>query len=105
MFPSTTEPHSLTEGAEAVVNLTALAHPPVSTYEWTREDGRPMEDDSGRVSAVGGVVTFREVERADEGFYSVKATNAEGVTMAKVKVEVMYPARLVEIMFIETSPD
>ena len=73
---------------------------PAPKIVWTREDGRPLEDDSGRVSAVGGVVTFREVERADEGFYSVKATNAEGVTMAKVKVEVMYPARLVEIMFI-----
>ena len=72
--------------------MTAVANPSPVTYEWNRVDGI-SRDEFGRVSYHDGVLNISEVKRSDEGFYTVRASNAEGTTQTKVEIEVLYAPR------------
>ena len=72
--------------------MTAVANPSPVTYEWNRVDGI-SRDEFGRVSYHDGVLNISEVKRSDEGFYTVRASNAEGTTQTKIEIEVLYAPR------------
>jgi hypothetical protein len=89
-------PYELIEGHPATINLTALANPTKIAYVWTKEaeEGRESKlETDDRVSVVNGVAIFSEMWRADAGYYSVTAENAEGATQTKIEVKVFYPPR------------
>ena len=110
----------LIEGSTATVNMTATANPLPIEYEWSKESAAlelekigggssstvPQQDldksehvlsryDPDRLSVSGGVLNISKVRREDSGYYTVSATNAEGTTQTKIKIDVLYAPRYV----------
>ena len=48
-----------------------------------------------RLSVSGGVLNISNVRREDSGYYTISATNAEGTTQTKIKIDVLYAPRYV----------
>lgn len=87
----------LIEGSPAIVNMTATANPLPIEYEWSKESQAleleklfPIAD---RMAISGGVLNFTNVKRQDSGYYTISATNAEGTTQTKIKIDVLYAPR------------
>lgn len=92
----------LVEGEPAAVNVSALPNPSEITYEWTRNsypfnviDSLSQMDPRRptRMHSVGSVLNISKVSRQDSGYYTVKATNSEGVTEVKIQLNVFYMPR------------
>lgn len=81
----------------ASVNLTASANPLPIEYEWLKLDVEQQKlvpvMIGDRLSVSGGVLNLTRVERLDAGYYTVAATNAEGTTQTKIKIDVLYAPR------------
>ncbi|KAG8180209.1 hypothetical protein JTE90_003165 [Oedothorax gibbosus] len=100
MFPvANMEKFDVVEGDNLLVNLTARANPPVSTYTWRKGSGSPIPSKSEvgekmnvRVSSRGPLLTVKDSRREDAGQYECEATNGEGTEQVMVVVNVMYPA-------------
>ena len=45
--------------------------------------------------SIGGVLNISNVRREDSGYYTISATNAEGTTQTKIKIDVLYAPRYV----------
>ena len=95
----------LIEGSPAIVNMTASANPLPIEYEWSKESSAleleklfPTE----RLSLSGGVLNLTNVKRQDSGYYTISATNAEGTTQTKIKIDVLYAPRLVTSKSLST---
>ena len=96
--------------------MTALPNPSDIEYQWSQgtspgvavprsldprslgsEGDREMkslnEARSVRLYSQGGVLKLAKVERGDSGYYTIKATNAEGATETRVMINVQYPPR------------
>lgn len=96
-MPNLSKPYSLEENKSAVVNVSAVANPRPVKYEWFKED------DQGRLHTVGpgqgrlvirdGVLNISHVTREDAGYYTISATNEEGTTQTKIRLDVLYPPR------------
>ena len=89
----------LIEGSPATVNMTASANPTPIEYEWANESpaleleklhSDPTDD---RLVMSGGVLNLTNVKRQDSGYYTISATNAEGTTQTKIKIDVLYAPR------------
>ena len=50
-----------------------------------------------RLSVSGGVLNISNVRREDSGYYTISATNAEGTTQTKIKIDVLYAPRYVSL--------
>ena len=92
----------LIEGSPATVNMTASANPTPIEYEWAKESqaleleklhSDSTTDDRRRLVMSGGVLNLTNVKRQDSGYYTVSATNAEGTTQTKLKIDVLYAPR------------
>jgi hypothetical protein len=70
--------------------MTALANPASVSYEWSRADGAAVESGS-RLMVSDGVLRVTSARRSDAGFYSVTASNREGTTTARIRIDVLYP--------------
>ena len=112
----------LIEGSMAAVNMTATANPLPIEYEWSKESAAlelekigsstvPQQDldksehvlsryDPDRLSVSGGVLNISKVRREDSGYYTVSATNAEGTTQTKIKIDVLYAPRYVILLLV-----
>ena len=110
----------LIEGSTAAVNMTATANPLPIEYEWSKESSaleleklgssssstvqqdlaksEPVLSryDPDRLSVSGGVLNISKVRREDSGYYTVSATNAEGTSQTKIKIDVLYAPRYVQ---------
>ena len=101
---------ALIEGQPALVNMTAKANPGRITYEWTEDNDRSrnirnfpeinrneVENYNGflheRVFSNDGVLNMTKVLRKDAGFYTIKASNDEGVSHTKIRIDVLYQPR------------
>lgn len=86
------------EGENLVVNLTASANPPEIDYKWSKNGngGTRIPDESEAlpesraIALPGGSLQIRGAKREDAGMYKVKATNDEGKTAFKFKLDVQY---------------
>ena len=88
----------LIEGSPAIVNMTASANPLPIEYEWSKESSALELEKlfpTDRLSLSGGVLNLTNVKRQDSGYYTISATNAEGTTQTKIKIDVLYAPRLV----------
>ena len=47
----------------------------------------------------GGVLNISNVRREDSGYYTISATNAEGTTQTKIKIDVLYAPRYVSLLY------
>ena len=88
----------LIEGSSAVVNMTATANPLPIQYEWAKESALELEKvlADHRLSVSAGVLNISSVRREDSGYYTISATNAEGTTQTKIKIDVLYAPRYVQ---------
>jgi len=89
------------EGQAAVVNMTAQSNPAVLTYAWSRDDVVIRSDqlatfNNDRVLANGSLLNLSVVRREDAGDYQCQATNSEGTQSAIVRLNVQYPAAIVQ---------
>ena len=112
--PRQNEIVDLIEGQKAEVNMTALSNPSEIDYLWSNQDGTQLPatssvggDDSremkslngprdaglNRIYSENGVLVMKSVQRTDSGVYTVKASNEEGVSQARIRVNVQYPPR------------
>lgn len=89
----------LIEGSSSAVNMTATANPLPIEYEWSKESPASLEleklqpGSDHRLSVSGGVLNISNVRREDSGYYTISATNAEGTTQTKIKIDVLYAPR------------
>lgn len=89
----------LIEGTSSYVNMTASANPLPIEYEWSKESSATLELEKlvpsadHRLSVSGGVLNISNVRRQDSGYYTISATNAEGTTQTKIKIDVLYSPR------------
>lgn len=105
----------LEEGLPALVNVTALANPSKIEYSWSKDEfprvSIPDNDlgNSGagdremkslneartlnRIFSNQGVLNVSEVRREDSGFYTIKATNDEGTTQRRIRINVLFKPR------------
>ena len=51
-----------------------------------------------RLSVSEGVLNISNVRREDSGYYTISATNAEGTTQTKIKIDVLYAPRYVSLL-------
>ena len=49
----------------------------------------------------GGVLNISNVRREDSGYYTISATNAEGTTQTKIKIDVLYAPRYVSLLYFD----
>ncbi len=92
---------TVTEGGNLIINLTATANPPEIEYKWTKSGngGTRIPDladalpESRAIALPGGHLNISQARREDAGMYKVKATNAEGKTTFKFKLDVHYPPK------------
>lgn len=81
------------------MNMTATANPLPIEYEWSKESPASLEleklqpGSDHRLSVSGGVLNISNVRREDSGYYTISATNAEGTTQTKIKIDVLYAPR------------
>ena len=54
-----------------------------------------------RLSVSGGVLNISNVRREDSGYYTISATNAEGTTQTKIKIDVLYAPRYVSLLYFD----
>ena len=54
-----------------------------------------------RLSVSGGVLNTSNVRREDSGYYTISATNAEGTTQTKIKIDVLYAPRYVSLLYFD----
>ena len=91
----------LIEGTQAAVNMTATANPLPIDYQWSKESTalelEKIPSDL-RLSVSGGVLNISNVRREDSGYYTISATNAEGTTQTKIKIDVLYAPRYVSLL-------
>ena len=96
----------LIEGSPATVNMTASANPTPIEYEWAKESpaleleklhSDPTDD---RLVMSGGVLNLTNVKRQDSGYYTISATNAEGTTQTKLKIDVLYAPRYDKLLLL-----
>lgn len=83
------------EGANLLVNLTARANPAQVEYKWTNPDRAtvPAAEDAfpdARMTAVAGALNVTAARRGDRGRYKVRASNSEGKTTIKFRIDVQY---------------
>uniref|UniRef100_A0A0N8CD86 Down syndrome cell adhesion molecule n=1 Tax=Daphnia magna TaxID=35525 RepID=A0A0N8CD86_9CRUS len=88
------------EGEPAIVNLTARANPSEMTYKWFR-DGTAIKqlkeaNAYDRITFDGPLLNLTVVRRDDKGEYKCDATNAEGSRSHTVRLNVQYPASIVQ---------
>ena len=87
----------LIEGSPATINMTASANPTPIEYEWAKESQalelEKLHSTTDRLLMSGGVLNLTNVKRQDSGYYTVSATNAEGTTQTKLKIDVLYAPR------------
>lgn len=86
------------EGKSLLVDLSAKANPPAIDYKWTDPDrgNIPSVADSlpeSRLIADGGRLNVTGARRGDRGKYKVRATNEEGKTTVKFRIDVQYAPR------------
>ena len=96
----------LIEGSPAIVNMTASANPLPIEYEWSKESSALELEKlfpTDRLSLSGGVLNLTNVKRQDSGYYTISATNAEGTTQTKIKIDVLYAPRLVTSKSLSTT--
>ncbi|XP_068214395.1 synaptogenesis protein syg-2-like [Palaemon carinicauda] len=100
------------EGESHVLNLTARANPALIQYTWSRRGAplsKPVINESWRVYMTdvdnvavmgpivepdGPVLYIRDVSLDLAGDYELEATNEEGVTTVKIKLNVLYPPKI-----------
>jgi hypothetical protein len=86
----------LVAGSFATVNMTASANPLPIEYEWSKESDMLDFDKlitTDGLSVSNGVLNISSVHREDAGYYTISATNAEGTTQTKIKIDVLYAPR------------
>ena len=90
---------SVEEGKSLVINLSATANPTPIDYKWTRSGGINIPDISDAlpqsriVALTNGSLNVSEARREDAGKYKVKASNSEGKSTFKFKLDVQYAPR------------
>ena len=90
---------SVEEGKSIIINLTATANPPEIEYKWSRSGGISIPTvadalpQSRLVALPNGLLNVSEARREDAGKYKVKASNSEGKTNMKFKLDVQYAPR------------
>ena len=57
----------------------------------------PTDD---RLVMSGGVLNLTNVKRQDSGYYTISATNAEGTTQTKLKIDVLYAPRYDKLLLL-----
>ena len=96
-MPTASKPYTLIEGRAVVVNMTAVANPSPINYLWFKEDQdgklREIKSTGSRLTFENGVLNISSVEREDAGYYTISATNDEGTTQTKIRLDVHYPPR------------
>ncbi|XP_059352881.1 nephrin-like [Daphnia carinata] len=89
------------EGEPAIVNLTAKANPSEITYKWFRDGTaiKQLKEASAydRMTFDGAFLNLTVVRRDDKGDYKCEATNAEGSRSHTVRLNVQYPASIVQV--------
>ncbi|XP_046635770.1 synaptogenesis protein syg-2-like isoform X3 [Daphnia pulicaria] len=88
------------EGEPAIVNVTARANPSEVSYKWFR-DGTAIKqlkeaNAYDRVTFDGSLLNLTTVRRDDKGEYKCEATNSEGARSHIVRLNVQYPASIVQ---------
>ena len=89
---------TVVEGANLIINLTATANPPELEYKWTKNGngGTRIPDisealpESRAIALPGGSLNISRARRDDAGLYKVRASNSEGKTNFKFKLDVHY---------------
>ena len=86
------------EGQQLLINLTAQANPPEIEYKWTNpsRNNIPEGEDAlpeSRIISNGGIQNITYAKREHAGKFKLRATNAEGKTVIKFKLEVQYAPR------------
>ena len=90
--------YAVEEGKSIAIDLSAKANPAEVEYKWTNPDrvNIPSSSDAlsdARLVATAGVLNVTGARREDAGKYKVKASNAEGKTVAKIRLDVQYAPR------------
>ena len=83
------------ENSSILINLTAKANPSEITYKWTNPDKKEIPEagsalPENRLVAMGGTLNVTSAQRTDKGKYKVKATNEEGSSKMKFRLDVQY---------------
>ncbi|KAF8792900.1 Nephrin like protein [Argiope bruennichi] len=101
------EKFDVIEGETLVVNLTARANPPVTSYSWRKGLVSPIpsspmrgvgEDKINlRVTSRGPLLEIKDSRREDAGQYECEATNSEGTGHTIIVVNVLYPAAVTTV--------
>ena len=86
---------SVKEGEDKLIHLVATANPPEIEYKFSKKDRViDMENEAlldARVTAKpDGTLNVKMARREDAGMYKVRASNSEGKTNLKFKLDVQY---------------
>lgn len=89
---------SVNEGGNLIINLPATANPPEIEYKWTKSGNGgsriPSSEEalpeSRAIALPGGSLNISQARREDTGIYKVKASNSEGKTTFKFRLDVHY---------------
>ena len=78
--------------------MTAGANPPEIEYKWTNPDRANIPSlaealPESRLIAVDGKLNVTFAKREDAGKYKIRASNEEGKTTIKFKLDVLYEPR------------
>jgi hypothetical protein len=90
--------YKVEESKSLVIDLTAKANPDEIEYKWTDPDRSTVPEASEaqkgtRITAKGGELNVTDAKRDDAGKYKLKATNSEGKSTAKIRLDVQYEPR------------
>ncbi|XP_040568180.1 nephrin isoform X2 [Lepeophtheirus salmonis] len=90
----TTAPFEAIEGKEAIINMTALANPPVSTYKWSLNLNDEEQNRQG-LTIQDGVLKINKASRSHAGIYAVSATNERGTSSITFEIDILYAPKIV----------
>ena len=87
------------EGKSLMIKLEATANPGPVEYKWKRKGGVGIPaladalPQSRLIAMGGGSLNVSQARREDAGDYTVKASNSEGKSTFKFKLDVQYAPR------------